>query len=96
MTIECDNDNNYVLNKEEILEKSILPKFVPKAVKERRIPRLKKLKETDIFEHDQEKGIEYSKLIFDEEANQFVERENKIYYVLKTIEKTLNEFLELP
>ena len=96
MTIECDDANNYVLNREERLEKSRLPKFVPKAVKERRIPRLKKLKEPNIFEHDQEKGIEYSKLIFDEEANQFVEREKKIYYVLKTIEKTLNEFLELP
>ena len=44
MTIECDDANNYVLNKEERLAKSRLPKFVPKAVKERRIPRLKKLK----------------------------------------------------
>ena len=96
MTIECDDDNNYVLNKEERLEKSRLPKFVRKTLKERKIPRLKKWKEPNIFEHDQEKGIEYSKLIFDEEANQFVERENKIYYVLKTIEKTLNEFLEFP
>ena len=41
-----------MLNKEERLAKSRLPKFVPKAVKERRIPRLKKLKEPDIFEHD--------------------------------------------
>ena len=92
MTIECDDANNCVLNKEERLAKSRLPKFVPKAVKERRIPRLKKLKEPDIFEHDQEKGIEYSKLIFDEEIDQFVERGKKIDYVLKTIEKTLNEF----
>ena len=96
MTIECDDANNYVINREEILEKSRLPKFVPKAVKERRIPRLKKLKEPDIFEHDQEKGIEYSKLIFDEETEQFLERDKKIYCVLKTIEKTLNGFLELP
>ena len=96
MNINCDDANNYVLNKEERLAKSRLTKFVPKAMKERRIPRIKKLKEPNIFEHDQEKGIEYSKLIFDEETDQFVEREKKIYYVLKTIEKTLNEFLELP
>ena len=96
MTIECDDANNYVLNKKEGLAKSRLPKFSPKAVKERRIPRLKKLKEPDIFEDDQEKGIEYSKFIFDEETDQFVERENKIDYFLKKIEKTLNEFPELP
>ena len=59
-------------------------------MQEKRIPRLKKWKEPNIFGHDQEKGIEYSKLIFDEQTDQFVEREKKIDYVLKTIEKTLN------
>ena len=57
-----------MLNKEERLAKSRLPKFVPKALK-------------DIYQ------------FVDEETDQFVEREKKIYYVLKTIEKTLNEFL---
>ena len=85
MTIDCGDANNYVLNKEEILAKLGLPRFDPETVKERRIPRLTKLKEPNIFEHDQEKGIEYSKLIFDEETGQFFEREKQIDYVLKTI-----------
>ena len=65
-------------------------------MKKRRNLRVEKSKEPEVSRHNQGKGIESSNSTSDEDIDLSFEKEEKISYVLTTIEKELNEFLELP